>query len=558
METVNLSLSKINTFISCPLKYKLAYVDEVQAEKSEGAGLSFYKSLYGTLEFFHKKGLNPIPDWEAMRELLGRNWSGAGYRDELEEKQHRELAEKILKNFHDQFLREKPHVSYVNLRAAARLGQFQISTRIDRIDLLPDGTYEVINYKTGKSALEPEELADDLQTAVLYLAANAHKRFEGKVSKVGFYFLRAGRKVSISPSPGDLAKIVRRIQDTAGSIVKFSRPPGLVGKLLKRERDPAELGKRGALCASCEYLAVCPAWPLKPRTLSGDSPEEFARRLRLSYSKLNSYQRCPRAWKKVYLDGFGTKPRPFFSFGTAIHETLENFHHPAHKDKPSLKQLLALWEEAFAGHQEGYGGDRTQAAQYHAQGVKMLQKYYARYADGDKFRRAFRIEEYFEVPVGKNALVTGFIDRIDRLPDGTCEIIDYKTEPTLRTQQAVDEDDQLTIYFMACAELLKLDVSKLSLLMLAHDTEISTTRRREDIPAVKAAIDSSAAEIKEKTRLYQEAGVSEESPHFPPRKNKYCKSCDYLETCALQNEIRGDSSTGPAAFDENASTEEYD
>lgn len=559
MEELNLSWSKLNTFISCPLKYKLAYIDEAPAEKKEGAALSFYKAVSGAIEYFHKKGLNPIPSRDDLMALLERNWVSSGYRDNLEEKQFRATAEEVLSKFHARFLEEKPRVSYVGLRASAKIDSVSVSTVIDRIDLLPDGTYEVIKYKTGKSTMSAQELKEDLQAAVLYQAANAHKRFAGKVSQVSFYFLRADLKLSLSPSPQELQQANKRIIQVAKSILRFSHGPGLMAKLIKRsEAEPGALGEKGALCASCEYLNVCPAWPVKPISLTDDSPEEFAERVRLSYSKLNSYKRCPRAWKKVYLDGRGQKGRSFFSFGSAIHDTLENFYEPEARIKPTLKNLLGLWEEAFAENQDGYGGDKEAAASDHKKGVEMLERYFARYVEGGKYRPAYRVEEYFELPVGKNAVVTGFIDRLDSLEDGTYAVLDYKTEPSMRTQEAVDKDDQLTIYFIACEKLFGIEISRLVLLMLAHDTEISTRRSREDLPELMAAIDTSAAEIKDKVRSYQQDGPSEESPHFPPRKNRYCKSCDFIDTCSLQNEIASDGSIVAGEFDEDAFAEEYE
>jgi len=87
-------------------------------------------------------------------------------------------------------------------------------------------------------------------------------------------------------------------------------------------------------------------------------------------------------------------------------------------------------------------------------------------------------------------------------------------------------------------------IKQLSLLMTNFDEQLITTRNAEDFPEVVAAIDAVAAEMKENTRLFQEnyAPDQEESPYFPPKKNKFCKNCDFIETCPLKAEILGDSS----------------
>ncbi len=551
MEAIKLSLGKIKTFLQCPLKYKLAQIDQAPAAPRPGAGLSFYKSLHDALEYFHKEGNTPLPSRDFLLNLLDRNWDSSGYQNAGEEKQYRALAESILNDFYRTFSSEKHDVKYLSLFVKAKTKKCFVSTRADRVDLLPDGTYEVINYKTGKNVLEPVELARDPQAIIIYLGANAHKRLEGKVSKVSFYFLRANRKVTVTPTAEDIKQVSSLIDETAENIAALAkgRDPllGLLGRIipaLRRRDDPAALAEKGALCSTCEYLEVCPAWPVTPREVADETPEVFRERLRLSYSKLSLYKRCPRAWKSSYLDGrFSRVAKPFFSFGTAIHEAFENYYDPQGDRKGSLKHLLTLWDEAFNNHLEGYR-DEAEKEKYYQQGVDQITRYHRHYCADGKFKPAWAIEAYFEVPLGKNAVMTGFIDRIDELDDGTYEILDYKTEPTRRSQEAVDEDDQLTIYFWACQTLFGLKIKQLSLLMTNFDERMVTTRREEDIPEVVAAIDSVAAEIKEKVRLYQESPppAGEESPHFPPKKNKYCRNCDILETCPLKSEIMGDSS----------------
>lgn len=544
MDIVRLSLGKIKTFIQCPLKYKLEYIDQAPGEEKASAGLSFYKALHAALEYFHKEGTSPLPSLDFLMNLLKRNWDSSGYQDEAEERQYRDLAENILKDFYQSFAEERPPVKYLGVLISLNTKKAKVSSRIDRVDQLPDGTYEVINYKIGKRVIEAPALAQDLQAAVLYQGGNAHKRLEGKVSKVSFYFLRHNRKVSVTPTSQDIKEAAGRIDQTVDNIKHLSKGVGFLARRLLKTglTDPANLAEKGPLCSTCEFLNVCPAWPVTPREIAGESPEVFGERIRLSYSKLSSYKRCPRAWKKSYLDGkFSQEPRPFFSFGTAMHEAFENFYDPGGKKKSSLKYLLKLWESAFGNYQEGYR-DKEEAGKYYQRGVEMLEKYYHNFVADGKYRPAYSIEEYFEVPLGKNAVMTGFIDRIDRLDGEECEILDYKTEPTRRTQKAVDEDDQLTIYFWACETMFKLKIKQLSLLMLNFDEKMVTTRLAEDIPQVVAAIDTTAAEMKENIRKHQEEheAPEEECVYFSPKKNKYCKNCDFLENCPLQPEILGD------------------
>lgn len=580
MDPIKLSLGKFKTFLQCPLKYKLAHIDKIPTSRAAGPGLSFYKALTTALQYFHKEGTAPIPSLEFLLQLLERNWDTRGFEDPGEEKQYKGQAVEILKNFYGSFKEEQPQVKF----AAGTMVSFKtkrclVSSRVDRIDQLPDGTYELINYKTGKSAMEPAEMARDLQAVVLYQGANAHKRFEGKVSKVSFYYLRHNRKVSVTPSKEDIKAVTKKLDETALDIAHLARSKSHLNKAARRLMEktssflpirrsapmrvdhPEDLAEMGPLCSTCEFLPLCPAWPVKPRDLVDESPELFKQRLRLSYSKLSSYKRCPRAWKKLYIDGAGMQPRPFFSFGTAVHEAMESFYDPQGRRDPSLKYLLKCWDQAFEKYQEGYRDDEERK-RYYDRGRELIERYHQDFAADGKYAPAFSIEKYFEIPLGKNAVMTGYIDRIDRLEDNLYEILDYKTEPSRRAQEQIDKDDQLTIYYWAAQTFMRLPIKQLSLLMMYFGEKMVTTRKEEDIPEVVAQIDAVAAEIKENVRRHQEEhdAAEAECDLFPPRKNRYCKGCDHLETCSLKSNILGDKEIGTMEYEaeSNAAAAEYE
>ena len=62
-------------------------------------------------------------------------------------------------------------------------------------------------------------------------------------------------------------------------------------------------------------------------------------------------------------------------------------------------------------------------------------------------------ELFIPVPDGPPAIFRGTIDRIDRLPSGGIEVIDYKTG-NITSQKSVAESLQLSIYALACRDAL--------------------------------------------------------------------------------------------------------
>ena len=85
-------------------------------------------------------------------------------------------------------------------------------------------------------------------------------------------------------------------------------------------------------------------------------------------------------------------------------------------------------------------------------------------------------------------LVTGSIDRIDRLPSGGIEVIDYKTGK-VSSQRGVDESLQLSIYALACRDALDLGTpERVTLYFTESATRLSTTRTDDQLDAARADI----------------------------------------------------------------------
>jgi len=45
----------------------------------------------------------------------------------------------------------------------------------------------------------------------------------------------------------------------------------------------------------------------------------------ISYTQLSAWMECPHRWKEMYIDKIKTPPNIYFSFGTAMHETLQEY-----------------------------------------------------------------------------------------------------------------------------------------------------------------------------------------------------------------------------------------
>lgn len=63
----------------------------------------------------------------------------------------------------------------------------------------------------------------------------------------------------------------------------------------------------------------------------------------LSYSGLSLYEKCPRAWADVYINGNRSEPGPAAQRGTALHKALEEFFRGG--EWPEDNKVLSPWKE---------------------------------------------------------------------------------------------------------------------------------------------------------------------------------------------------------------------
>jgi hypothetical protein len=79
----------------------------------------------------------------------------------------------------------------------AHIDGFELFGRVDRIDSLPDGSLEIIDYKTGRFMWEPEDLPRE--TARQFYVLGVEEKYGMRVERVRIIYLRKGHEVRWSP-----------------------------------------------------------------------------------------------------------------------------------------------------------------------------------------------------------------------------------------------------------------------------------------------------------------------------------------------------------------------
>jgi RecB family exonuclease len=173
--------------------------------------------------------------------------------------------------------------------------------------------------------------------------------------------------------------------------------------------------------------------------------------------------------------------------------------------------------------------DRQSQEHYEGKAAQQLHRFFER--ERDSRTEALLFEVGFTLQLDPRdgsppVRLNGVIDRVDRHPDGSIEIIDYKTGRP-QTQGKVDTDEQLTTYALAIREGAVRDPatdlrlptpSKLTLYFTETDTPLSTTRSPEQLDAHRDALLATAARMR--------------SGDFAANPEMWrCGNCDYRRVC---------------------------
>jgi RecB family exonuclease len=162
-------------------------------------------------------------------------------------------------------------------------------------------------------------------------------------------------------------------------------------------------------------------------------------RVKLSYSSLNTYETCPAKYAFQYEERLPTGVSPALSFGDSLHRALYRFHDRPVPVAPALPELHAFLDEEWVS--EGYR-DAAEERLYRDHAREVLASYHR--DNAPEYRIPAALEHTFSVEVEGVTLV-GQIDRLDRIPGGGYEIIDYKTNRRLPPRARVEKDLQLSL-----------------------------------------------------------------------------------------------------------------
>jgi DNA helicase II / ATP-dependent DNA helicase PcrA len=232
---VMLSASDVETYRLCPLKYKFARVFRIPEEPT--INQRFGIAVHQVLERFHAQGGGSLED---MMHLFEVAWRRNGFGHSADELQFREKAVAGLTRYWELDREREGEPVWFERGFAFKLGEHFVRGRVDRVDRLPDGSYELIDYKTGWPKTE-QQLREDIQLSLYQMGAREAWGLPG--SAQSYYYVLDNEKVPVEHTDDELERVRSTVTQIADGI-------------LSQEFEPRP---RPDICAACDYRIICPA-----------------------------------------------------------------------------------------------------------------------------------------------------------------------------------------------------------------------------------------------------------------------------------------------------------
>lgn len=252
-----------------------------------------------------------------------------------------------------------------------------------------------------------------------------------------------------------------------------------------------------------------------------------------SFSQLAAYETCPLQYKFAYILNVPTPPdKQVFIYGSLVHNVLYEFLLPLAEGDNRLQtslfrekkldekllseeRLLSIYKDSWQA--DGYDSKKDREA-YYQRGLDEIKAFRKNLLELGLPRILF-LEKKFSFKFG-GEVIKGAIDRVDRLPDGTLEVIDYKTGESKKTKSELKFKNraQLILYKLFLEDYLKIKVSKLSFYYLKDNIKLTLEPDEKEIEKAKAHFLEQMENIK--------------TLNFPPKpEERNCHNCDFSSIC---------------------------
>ena len=223
-----------------------------------------------------------------------------------------------------------------------------------------------------------------------------------------------------------------------------------------------------------------------------------------SYSKINTYNICPRKYEFSYIDFYPRKGSSDIVLkGTLLHKMIELYINDKDYDIPYEKEFLSLKEEDFNAFKEDFEKIKEQPL------IKQLKKM----KDSCEINVEQKLTNVFE-----NFIFSGNTDTLVK-NEKKLIIIDYKTG------KVNQNFEQLEFYALVSSYLYpEIQDFLLVLSFVSHEQDLKITLKKEDMSKIE-------------NKLIKYISNINNSIKFDKKVGPLCNYCDYKDECDKKDKL---------------------
>jgi putative RecB family exonuclease len=251
------SHSRLASYETCPMQYRLRYVDLIDVERRETVESFLGRRVHETLQYLYDRlAEGALLTEQELLTHLGDAWEREWHdqvqlvRADAKVADYRETARRCVANYYranhpfDQGHTVATEMAVIFPLDGAR--DVQIKGYIDRLVRLAPGFYEIHDYKTSRRLPTQAEIDRDRQLGLYQMAVNRMMP-DVRAVRLVWHYLAHGRRLRSQRTPEALEQL------RGATLALIDR----VEEATRRGDFPAV---RSRLCGWCDYRPVCPAW----------------------------------------------------------------------------------------------------------------------------------------------------------------------------------------------------------------------------------------------------------------------------------------------------------
>ncbi len=248
------------------------------------------------------------------------------------------------------------------------------------------------------------------------------------------------------------------------------------------------------------------------------------KRSAISASRAKDFRQCPLLFRYRAVDRLPEAPHPAAARGTLVHAVLERlFDLPAadRTEGAALDLLEAQWGALCERQPEipALIGGGPVLEEWLGQARTLISTYF-RVENPRRLEPAHR-ERFVEVEIGDGILLRGYIDRVDRAPNGATRVVDYKTGRSPAERFSGEALFQMRFYAVMLWRLEGVAPTRLQLVYLGDGRTLTLDPDEADLERFEDSLRALWERIEDAARAAQ----------FPARRSALCPWCPFQEAC---------------------------